>query len=544
MLRLVLLLLCSETFLNASSSGKVHLKKTIAAKKFDKIDEKYTPPGVAELNLSGTKTSEIELLSPLFQKRKQANFSPKLGSSGRSEKFSFARGCGTPLNDLFEKFPSDDDQFYPLAGKEDVSAPIAILRSSSEIDEEEEVVEESESSGSESEYNYESEDVNSGAILLEVEARRNDELNSAFEMEERAAAAATAAAAEDITEGLGTTRSLNNAPSPASIDASLTDEAESVEATTTERVTIRNRWNDLNVEEVTSDSDNEYFGWRRDSVDSDAEELNLGNAPRQPSAKLVKSDSDVTTAAAAPSATSAPVIKPAAFVYDVMKFRSIDSVIDLEAGERMLLTAALHNQISKSENFHSPVKFADMPQGIFMHKISLVVRRIRKTLLTRNEMESSDLLVRTIRACNMNLKDLYEVIELLKRAGRDYASEKLVSKVLIPYLIKAHDGGEEARKEEIEKSVLTRLSIYGHVLLLNDLLKHSVFGKSLRSHLTLHDIQMLLTSLITNGTISDEEIVESMNLLLKGYDFEEFKASSYGKELIELCETNRKGLIQ
>jgi hypothetical protein len=533
MLRLVLLLLCSETFLNASSSGKVHLKKTIAAKKFDKIDEKYTPPGVAELNLSGTKTSEIELLSPLFQKRKQANFSPKLGSSGRSEKFSFARGCGTPLNDLFEKFPSDDDQFYP-------SAPIAILRSSSEIDEEEEVVEES--SGSESEYNYESEDINSGSILLEVEARRNDELNSAFEMEERVAAAA--AAAEDITEGLGTTRSLNNAPSPASIDASLTDEAESVEATTTERVTIRNRRNDLYIEEVTSDSDNEYFGWRRDSVDSDAEELNLGSAPRQPSAKLVKSDSDVITAAAAPSVTSAPVIKPAAFAYDVMKFRSIDSVIDLEAGERMVLTAALHNQISKSENFQSPVKFADMPQGIFMHKISLVVRRIRKTLLTRNEMESSDLLVRTIRACNMNLKDLYEVIELLKRAGRDYASEKLVSKVLIPYLIKAHDGGEEARKEEIEKSVLTRLSIYGHVLLLNDLLKHSVFGKSLRSHLTLHDIQMLLTSLITNGTISDEEIVESMNLLLKGYDFEEFKASSYGKELIELCETNRKGLIQ
>jgi hypothetical protein len=503
MLRLVLLLLCSETFLNASSSGKVHLKKTIAAKKFDKIDEKYTPPGVAELNLSGTKTSEIELLSPLFQKRKQANFSPKLGSSGRSGKISFARGCGTPLNDLFEKFPSDDDQFYPLAGKEDVSAPIAILRSSSEIDEEEEVVEESESSGSESEYNYESEDINSGAILLEVEARRNDELNSAFEMEERAAASAAA-----------------------------------------ERVTIRNRRNDLHIEEVTSDSDNEYFGWRRHSVDSDAEELNLGNAPRQPSEKLVKIDSDVTTAAAAPSVTSAPVIKPAAFAYDVMKFRSIDSVIDLEAGERMLLTAALHNQISKSENFQSPVKFADMPQGIFMHKISLVVRRIRKTLLTRNEMESSDLLVRTIRACNMNLKDLYEVIELLKRAGRDYASEKLVSKVLIPYLIKAHDGGEEARKEEIEKSVLTRLSIYGHVLLLNDLLKHSVFGKSLRSHLTLHDIQMLLTSLITNGTISDEEIVESMNLLLKGYDFEEFKASSYGKELIELCETNRKGLIQ
>lgn len=531
MLRLVLLLLCSETFLNASSSGKVHLKKTIAAKNL-----KNTPPGVAELNLSGTKTSEIELLSPHFQKRKQANFSPKLGSSGRSEKFSFARGCGTPLNDLFEKFPSDDDQFYPLAGKEDVSAPIAILRSSSEIDEEEEAVEESESSGSESEYNYESEDFNSGAILLEVEARRNDELNSAFEMEEKVDAA--------ITEGLGTTRSLNNAPSPASIDARLTDEAESVEATTTEHVTIRNIWNDLNVEEVTSDSDNEYFGWRRDSVDSDAEELNLGSAPRQPSAKLVKSDSDVTTAAAAPSVTPAPVIKPAAFVYDVMKFRSIDSVIDLEAGERMVLTAALHNQISKSENFQSPVKFADMPQGIFMHKISLVVRRIRKTLLTRNEMESSDVLVRTIRACNMNLKDLYEVIELLKRAGRDYASEKLVSKVLIPYLIKAHDGGEEARKEEIEKSVLTRLSIYGHVLLLNDLLKHSVFGKSLRSHLTLHDIQMLLTSLITNGTISDEEIVESMNLLLKGYDFEEFKASSYGKELIELCETNRKGLIQ
>lgn len=339
---------------------------------------------------------------------------------------------------------------------------------------------------------------------------------------------------------------MNNVSSPVTVTLSLADVASGPVGILDDRVEV----------ETVGSSDSEYEGLvsRMASVDSDAEEVNLGSASRQPAARRVDSPvrqvntSTVNASAVNTSASTVNASAPAPAVNalttaDPMKYRSIDSVVDLGLRERMALSLSLHNQIAKSEKFQSPIKFADMPQGVFMHKISLSVRRYRKTLLTREEMECSDVLVRVILDCNMSLEDFYDVIELLKRAGRDYASAKLVSRVLVPQLIKMHKGKDEANAEKMEISVLNRLALYGNVLLLNDLLKHNVIGKVLRSHLSLDDIQYLLMYLINNGTITDEEVTECMNLLMKGYDFEEFKASELGKELIKVCETNRKGLI-
>lgn len=538
MLRLALLLLCtSQTLTNVSGSHLTFgMKKRINPKKFDfnaseSEKKEATPSGVIDLNLSGlkdsTKAMGIELPSP-----HEEVSSPK--GSSRPRKSSFSRACGTPLNDLLEKIPSNS-QFYSEGTT--LSQPLLVkAKSSSDIEEEES------ESGYEYEYESENDFIDSQELKLKVEARRNDALNSAYESQERSADV------YEIAETLGNMMNNVSSPAIATVALSLADKTPNPVRILDDRVEV----------ETVCSSDSEYEGLisRLASVDSDAEELNLGSAPKKPAARSVDSPvrqvntSTVKASASTVNASASTVNFSAAAsavnpltTADPMKYRSIDSVVDLGIRERMALSVSLHNQIAKSEKFQSPIKFADMPQGVFMHKISLSVRRYRKTLLTREEMECSDVLIRVILDCNMSLEDFYDVIELLKRAGRDYASAKLVSRVLVPKLIKMHKGKDEANAEKMEISVLNRLALYGNVLLLNDLLKHNTVGKALRSHLSLDDIQYLLMYLINNGTITDEEITECMKLLMKGYDFEEFKASELGKELIKVCEINRKGLI-
>lgn len=180
MLRLVLLLLCtSQTLTNVSGSHLSYgMKKRINPKKFDVKDsesekKEVTPSGVSDLNLSdlkdSTKALGIELPSP-----HEEVSSPK--GSSRPRNSSYSRACGTPLNDLLEKI-SSNSQFYSITSEgTNLSQPLLVkAKSSSDIEEEE----------YESEYDYESENENdfidSQELLLEVEARRNDALNSAYE---------------------------------------------------------------------------------------------------------------------------------------------------------------------------------------------------------------------------------------------------------------------------------------------------------------------------------------------------------------------------
>lgn len=300
-----------------------------------------------------------------------------------------------------------------------------------------------------------------------------------------------------------------------------------------------------------SSSDSEYkrlLSKERITKTESATELNFGSPSTKPVRTPVNEASTarvktVETANKTPAATTDPTIHPFAKV-NVMNYRSIDSILKLNTSERLALTSSLHEQVMKSENFQSPIKFFDMPHAIFMYKISLIVRRYRKELLSRDEMESSNILRNTILVCRMKMSDLFEVIELLKRANRDFVSEGIVLRIVIPHLIHLHSKKDETEGEKLEKSTLRTLSFYGHILLLNELLKHPIIGKALRSHLNFYDIQVILEKLITNGTISDHEISETMELLLKGYDLEEFKSSKEGIELAELCETNRKELMK
>ena len=567
MLRLILLLLCtSQTFLYASN---IKARK-IGARKFETVEDKEyhakveTPQGVSELNLSNLKNSAksmgIELNSPPVKGTgTQEVFSPKSSSTVRGVNTPAMRGCGTPLNDLLANFQQNEQLFYPISG-ENVNVTktipfISKMNSSSDIEEEDDDDEESEY---ESEYESE-DDINVGELLLEVESRRNDTLNSAFENQERAAVTDISVAGgvdiEDITEGLGNMRAFNDANSPSPVTVTNLSDMTSFDEIPTEarhEREISNRSPDVYLESVNS-SDSEYESLRSGSAgeDDSVDELNLGISSTRPARTTdnTANSAHVKTADTAnktPATTAAPAVtttQPLAMV-NVMNYRSIDSVLKLNISERMILTASLHEQVSKSDNFQSPIKFAEMPHGIFMYKISLVVRRYRKELLTRNEMECSHILIRAILACEMDLKDLFEVIELLKRAGREYVSDKIVFRIVIPHLIHLHNERDEANGEKLEKNTLNNLSLYGHVLLLNEFLKHAIIGKALRSHLNFYDIQLILERLITNGAISDQEIAESMELLLKGYDLEEFKSSKHGKELAELCETNRKELMK
>lgn len=232
---------------------------------------------------------------------------------------------------------------------------------------------------------------------------------------------------------------------------------------------------------------------------------------------------------------------------NLMDYRNIEAIASLGLGDRIYLIGSLHDQIRDSYDFKSQIKLKDLPKAIFFFKISLIVRRFRKTLLTLEEMKSDRKLLKAIYSCKMDLPDLIEVVEELKRAGRDEVSDEIMSEIIIPHVVDLHlrrNAKKEKKESDVCNLFMSMLTVYGRVLVLNDLLNDRCVGKILRQNIGALEVYAFLETILSNGCISDEEAYVSMRLLLKGLkDVTEFK-EKYAPLLLELCERfSRKGKL-
>ena len=535
MLRLIVLLLSTTQLINVSgSSGAFQVLKTKNVKA-----PKVTPHGVASLELSALNGNESELEGDTFtsplNKDAEEVVSPlkpvvkKLTMNGDQK---FIDGRGTPLVELFSKKSTGDSENESVVSVEAKKVPVKSTntRPLGKLS-----CASSDSDSSASEETAEDSEVES---VLSVEVKK-------------------------VPVTLGTIKSTNTRPlgkfwgassdSESSASKSV-DEAEDSEYSVAEsddeeynedhfKITenqdikvdklagtlgnvklinslpIRTE-KAVFVEDVDSDSDSEASFISADSV----------KLAEYTSAFISKS-ADISADAIDDSSADASV--------DIMKYDTIDSILNLSHMERFNLSVALSKQISDSENFRSEIKLADLPSSLFLFKISLIVRRHRSGKhLTKMEFRNTKKLLKAIYDCRMKISDLIEILEFLKRAEFKEVFDEIISEILIPLIIKLHRKRQNEKEDFGEVQFLTMLSIYGRVSVLNDLLADRFTGRLLRSNLSNFIIKFLLQNLMTNGSISDSEISKSFDLLLKGKNSKEFKRK-FGRELVEICGKNR-----
>lgn len=266
---------------------------------------------------------------------------------------------------------------------------------------------------------------------------------------------------------------------------------------------------DVVAEDVDSD-DSDYEGNQEVKLDDDACDL------------FEDKESENVSPPAKKAVEKVPKVVPSSTQEDfpIEGIDSIDFAARTSISDRFEAYKYFHEFLTASDNFEIPRKLDTVPKGMCLLRVSMSVRRYRKSLLREEEIRDGLVLADAILKCSMSIGDLVDVTEYLMRAGMKETSIELIGSAILPYALKLRNADKQTRMlVESEKprmgiphaiSFIYSLATSGRVLLLQNLLNDRTLRHFLLRDLKSADCLSICEVLLHNGSLTDKEVWKAM----------------------------------